>query len=156
MLINNWFIQQGIESYDRDSIKEFNADISHYSIEEFDLVIIWELLNKKVKTLRFRILNEELIEKSIIDNKDRYQFLIIENKNIGESKVLRRGTIQSYCKKILDTNAIYKIKQDMVDISGMKHYITLNEFISWIAKVKLTGLNFSNQEFWTAFKFPHR
>jgi len=156
MKISEWFKQQGFESYDREGIKEFNTDTSHYSIEEFDLIVIWEYIGKKVKTFRFKILNEELIEKNIIDNDDRYQFLIIKNKNINESKVLRRGTVQSYCKKILDANALYKIKQDMIDISGMKHYITLDEFISWIAKIKLTGLDFSDQKFWSAFKFPHR
>lgn len=156
MEINEWFINQGFETYDRETIKAFNADTSHYSIEENDLTLIWERLGRKVKTFRFRILDKELIEKNIVDNYDRYQFLIIKNSNIGESKVLRHGTIKSYCKKILDVNATYKIKQDMIDISGMKHYITLNEFIPWVTKIKLTGLDYSEQEFWSAFRFPRR
>ena len=156
MEINSWFLQQGFETYDRESIKEFNKDTSHYSIEENDLTLVWEHQGRKIKTFRFRILEEELIEKDFISNCDRYQFIIIKKSNTGESKVLRHGTTKSYCKKLLDANAVYKIKHDMVDISGMKHYITLNEFVPWIAKVKLTGLDYSEQEFWSAFRFPRR
>jgi len=153
MEVKDFLCRNGIECLDNSGIATYNSG-QRWQIPECDFCLVWDRQHTRIRPMRFKHITE-VVNYTILEG-EQCQFLIVKSDNLEKSKVYRRGTVLAYCKKIIENKVTYRMHNEGIDISGMKNYITLDEFIPWIAKVKLTGIDFSDLEFWSAFKFPRR
>lgn len=153
--IVEWLANQNIESY--DVVRKDGKDFENLAeTANCDLVVFWDKQN--YKRLKFRILDTVWVDDDEIVNAGRsYQFLLVKSKrSIDQSRIYRRGTVMSYCNAVRQDPGPNKIRDERVNIAGMRHYITLKEFPALFSKLKLSGLEFTDEEFWKQLKFQRR
>ncbi len=148
------FKENGINIIPKLEYKIFNLDQSHYPLDTRpDYSLIWEQKGRKINVLRFDVLKGLFVKYDDVAQTSS-QFVIYENGD--DVRIYRRGTMLAYFDILKKNNVTWLMNGDTINISKMKHYITADEFAPWVAKVKLLGLEYSDLDFWKAFKFPRR
>lgn len=132
--------------YNLDAKPAKRRDIFRFS----DIIIPYEIKDDEEKNLQIRICNDY---RYTTEDKEEFlgQFVLFYNPNeIKESRVVRRGTLIAYSDKAPVIDDSYW------DMSNIKKYKTIPEFVASIAKAKLS-FNFTDKNLWNeCFKFPKK
>lgn len=154
MSVPQWLMQGGFE------VRIINKEKEPYF--SYDFHIVWprdpgKYGPKRPGSLRFKIAYSGIVDYNEIDLQGggAPQFIVIPSrKDVKKSRIFRRGSVAAYCAAVLKNRPTTQDKK--CKIINMKTYVDLEEFLILCTKVKLTNLDYSDEEFWQMFRFPRR